>query len=100
MLTRVHNRTAWLAAVMSLALLPAAAGALEPGKAKTAARHKQAARTLPAAQAPLRFEAPAAGPGAANAAYDDCIDHPSPDGLTMDCQALRQPVATKTRRKR
>lgn len=35
----------------------------------------------------LRFDPPAAGP-ARSLAYEACIDHPSPDGIASDCQAL------------
>ncbi|CAM3638245.1 hypothetical protein [Roseateles saccharophilus] len=45
-------------------------------------------------QAPLRFDPPAAGPAQrANAGYEACIDNPTPDGLVIDCQALRTPAA-------
>ncbi len=47
----------------------------------------------PHKQAPLRFDLPAAGiTQASNPGYDACIDNPSPDGLPIDCQALRQPA--------
>lgn len=45
-------------------------------------------------QAPLRFDPPAAGPAQrGNGGYEACIDNPSPDGLAIDCQALRHPAA-------
>lgn len=52
-------------------------------------------------QAPLRFDPPAAGPAQrANAGYDACIDNPTPDGLVIDCQALRSPAAAKPKPRR
>ena len=40
--------------------------------------------------APLRFDPPAAGtPQRGSAAYDDCVDHPSPDGAAINCEHLR-----------
>ncbi|MBI3346353.1 MAG: hypothetical protein HY020_03975 [Burkholderiales bacterium] len=49
--------------------------------------------------APLRFDPPAAGtPQQSNANYDACIDHPSPDGVAVDCQALlRTPPTAKAK---
>lgn len=88
---------ALVAAVVTGSLsLPAQAA--EPGKShratQPAARHGTQAR-----QTPLRYDPPAAGPAASDAAYDACIDHPSPDGLTMDCQALQRPAPAKPHRK-
>ncbi|MDR7267984.1 hypothetical protein J2X20_000613 [Pelomonas saccharophila] len=51
---------------------------------------------------PLRFDPPAAGPTQpGNAGYDACVDQPSPDGATIDCQALqRTAVAAKPKPRR
>lgn len=98
-----HTRTNGPAVITSLATLLAASQtvrAVEPGPARPAVRHKHAAPAVAASQAVLRFDPPSAGPTAAQAAYEACIDHPSPDGLTMDCQALREPTVAKPRRKR
>lgn len=48
--------------------------------------------------APLRFDAPAAGPSRARADYESCVDHPSPDGLSSDCPALLTAAAPKPRK--
>ena len=59
-----------------------------------AAARPQAA-PKPRAEAPLRFDPPAAGPAQrANPGYDACIDQPSPDGAAIDCQALLRPAGT------
>lgn len=77
----------WHAAVAALCL----AALLAP----PAAARPQAAPPKPRAQAPLRFDPPAAGPAQrANPGYDACIDQPSPDGAAIDCQALLRPAGT------
>lgn len=48
----------------------------------------QPGRDVVAVDAPLRFDAPAAGPDAWRAAYRNCIAHPAPDGSTADCLVL------------
>jgi hypothetical protein len=48
-----------------------------------------------AGHTPLRFDPPAAGPAQrGNAGYDACIDQPSPDGASIDCQALATAAPT------
>lgn len=84
----------WQAAVAALCL----AALLTP----PASARPQAPAPKPRAEAPLRFDPPAAGPAQrANPGYDACIDQPSPDGAAIDCQALLRPAsAAKPRRNR
>lgn len=68
----------------------------QPKPAASAAQPHQA----PCPQGPLHFDPPAAGPARPPSGYEACIDHPSPDGLTSECQALLTPTRAPARRKR
>ncbi len=98
-------RAALAAASVIGSLTAPPAEAAEPGQphpaASAAVRHgAQVQAPHPTHQAPLHYDPPGAGPAPGSAAYEACIDHPSPDGLTMDCQALQHAVHAKPRRKR
>lgn len=89
-------------AVVGLAAWNPPALAREPATPRhpAAPPHSQPASSPHAPHGPLRFDPPAAGPGASSTAYEACIDHPSPDGLTSECQALLPPAKAQVRRKR
>ncbi|RTL45740.1 MAG: hypothetical protein EKK53_05150 [Burkholderiales bacterium] len=88
-----------LVASLSLFVLLPRAEATEPVKAKPAAHTAGTHAAATASQPALRYDPPGAGPAPGNAAYEACIDHPSPDGLVMDCQALQAHPSAKPRRK-
>lgn len=91
-------RVALVAASVSLLTAQPAAQAADHAKAKPHA-HAAGRPAVAASQPPLRYDPPGAGPAAGDSAYEACIDHPSPDGLVMDCQALQRPSVAKLRRK-
>jgi hypothetical protein len=67
---------------------PAHAGGL-PRPASAAMQEMPASAAKRRNETPLRFDPPAAGPRQhTRAEYEDCIEHPSLDGLATDCSAL------------
>lgn len=92
-------RVALLAASVSLLAPQPAARATDHARPKPDA-HAAGRPAAAASQPPLRYDPPGAGPAPSDSAYEACIDHPSPDGLVMDCQSLQRPSMAKPRRKR
>ncbi|KQV88944.1 MULTISPECIES: hypothetical protein [unclassified Roseateles] len=71
--------------------LPRPASAVVPESAASAAKRRN--------DTALRFDPPAAGKlRPTRADYEDCIDHPSLDGLVTDCSALLPETPAKPAR--
>jgi hypothetical protein len=88
---RLTTLAAFAALGISHIIQPAFAD--DPPRTAPAASAPKLARPVNATRklndTPLRFDPPSAGPhGPTRAAYEYCIEHPSPDGLYTDCSAL------------